>query len=168
MHRYTRRRWTRIAIALSASLLSQTQALAGSELRVGYPSDILSEDPADHRDRWTEIILRNSFDGLLTRDASMRLVNGISESWRQVAPRIYEFHLRNGIRFHDGRPLTAEDVVFTFERLIKFGGLDHVLVSFLLVRLTRAEKTQQCHCRGSVSCRPGRTGLSAFSGARFG
>lgn len=97
--------------------------LAGAELRIGYPSDIVSEDPADYRDRWTEILLRNSFDGLLSRDSSMRLVPELAESWIQVAPLAYEFRLRSGVRFQDGRPLTAEDVVFSFERLITPGAL---------------------------------------------
>lgn len=111
--------WAWIAVATSAAFLP----LAGSELRIGYPSDIVTEDPADHRDRWTEIVLRNIFDGLLTRDPSMRLVSEISESWNQVAPRIYEFRLRTGVRLHSGRLLTADDVVYSFERLIKSGGL---------------------------------------------
>jgi peptide/nickel transport system substrate-binding protein len=104
-------------------LLLPVQQLGASELRVGYPSDILTEDPADHRDRWTEIILRNIFEGLLTRAPSMRLVTGISASWNRVTPQIYEFRLNKGIRRHDGRLLTAEDVVFSFERLIKPGSL---------------------------------------------
>ncbi len=105
-------------------LLPAAGPLAGGELRIGYPSDIVSEDPADYRDRWTEILLRNTFDGLLTRDPSMRLVPELAESWVQVAPLVYEFRLRNDIRFHHGQPLTAEDVVFSLERLIKPGALD--------------------------------------------
>ncbi|MGI9412070.1 MAG: ABC transporter substrate-binding protein [Hyphomicrobiales bacterium] len=123
MHRDTLRRSASIAIATLAAFLSLARPLAGSELRIGYPSDIVTEDPADHRDRWTEIVLGNVFDGLLTRDPSMRLVPEISEVWNQVAPQIYEFRLRSGVRLHDGRELTAEDVVFSFKRLITPGAL---------------------------------------------
>lgn len=123
MQRGKHRGWAGMALVIFAALLLPARPLAGAELRIGYPSDIVTADPADHRDRWTEVILRNSFDGLLTRDPSMRLVTEISESWDQVTPRIYVFRLRPDVRFHDGRPLTADDVVFTFERLIKAGAL---------------------------------------------
>ncbi len=114
--------WAGAAIVV-VSLLPTAAPLAGGELRVGYPADLVSEDPAGYRSRWTEILLRNAYDGLLTRDPSMRLVPELAESWVQVAPLVYEFRLRDGIRFHDGRPLTAADVVFSFERLITPGAL---------------------------------------------
>ena len=71
--------WSRLLECAGAAivvvlLLLTAGPLVGAELRIGYPSDIVSEDPADYRDRWTEILLRNTFDGLLTRDPSMRLV----------------------------------------------------------------------------------------------
>ncbi len=112
------------AIAIAAALLVFDQPLAGAELRIAYPSDIVTEDPTDHRSRRTGIVLRTVFDGLLTRDAAMRLVPEIAESWEQVGPGTYEFHLRDGIRLHDGRSLTSADVVFTFRRVIEPGGLD--------------------------------------------
>ena len=122
MTRSRLRAWAGAAI-VTVTFVSTVGPLAGAELRIGYPSDIVSEDPADYRDRWTEILLRNVFDGILTRDPSMRLVPELAESWVQVSPRVYEFRLRSGVRFHHGKPLTAEDVVFSFERLIKPGAL---------------------------------------------
>ncbi|MDJ0946150.1 MAG: ABC transporter substrate-binding protein [Kiloniellales bacterium] len=114
-----------MGIALAAAvLLAFARPPAAAELRVGYPSDLVSEDPAGYRDRWTEILLNNVFDGLLTRDPAMRLVPELSESWSQVGPQTYEFRLRDGVRLHDGRRLTAADVVFSFERLIEPGALD--------------------------------------------
>ena len=95
----------------------------GQELRIGYPVDIATLDPADHRNRSTEIILRNLYDGLLTRDPLMRLVPDIAEAWTQISPTVYEFKLRAGIMLQSGRPLEADDVVFSFERLIRPGAL---------------------------------------------
>ncbi len=112
-----------VVIAACATVLSVARPLMGDELRIGYPSDIKTVDPADHRDRWTEIVLKHVFDGLVTRDPAMQLVPEISKSWQRVAPQTYQFRLRDGIRFQDGRPLTAADVVFTFDRLIKPGQL---------------------------------------------
>jgi peptide/nickel transport system substrate-binding protein len=89
------------------------------EVRVGVATDVLTLDPANHRNRETQNVIRNIHDGLLTRDAEMRIRNEIAESWRQVDARTYEFRIRQGIRFHSGDPLTAEDVKFTFDRLSK-------------------------------------------------
>jgi len=97
---------------------------SASEIRVGYTQDALTLDPANPGTRDTETIIRNMYDGLLTRDAAMRVVPEIADSWRQVDPVTYEFHLRDGVRFHDGTLLTAEDVKFTMERVLggKIGG----------------------------------------------
>lgn len=56
------------------------------------------------------------YDGLLTTDGDLRLRPALAESWRQVGPREHEFLLRDGVRFSNGRPLTADDVVATFRR----------------------------------------------------
>lgn len=111
-------------VLLAGVAFTTSQPCAAEELRIGYPSDIVSEDPADYRHRWTEILLRNQFDGLLTRDPSMRLVPELVESWHQASHLVYEFRLRSGIRTHDGQPLTADQVVFSFNRLIKPGALN--------------------------------------------
>lgn len=103
------------SVGLYNALAQQVQS---QELRIGYPYDIVSLDPADYRHRWTEIVLRSAFDGLLTRDASMRVVPELAKTWVQVSPKVYEFRLREDIRFHDGRTLTARDVVYSFDRLI--------------------------------------------------
>jgi peptide/nickel transport system substrate-binding protein len=89
------------------------------EVRVGVATDVLTLDPANHRNRDTQNVIRNIHDGLLTRDADMRIRNEIAESWRQVDARTYEFRIRSGIRFHSGDALTAEDIKFTFDRLAK-------------------------------------------------
>ncbi|WP_433983072.1 ABC transporter substrate-binding protein [Tunturiibacter empetritectus] len=43
---------------------------------------------------------------------------GLAESWEQPDPLTWVFHLRDGVRFHDGRPLEAEDVAYTIRSLI--------------------------------------------------
>ena len=95
-----------------------------SEIRVGFTQDALTLDPANPGNRDTETIIRNMYDGLLTRDPAMNVVPEIADSWHQVDPLTYEFHLRDGVHFHDGTPLTAEDVKFTIERVLggKIGG----------------------------------------------
>jgi peptide/nickel transport system substrate-binding protein len=89
------------------------------EVSVGFTQDTLTLDPANHRNRDTERVIRNIYDGLLTRDADMRVLPELCESFRQVDPRTYEFRLRAGVKFHSGAAMTAEDVKFTFDRIVK-------------------------------------------------
>jgi peptide/nickel transport system substrate-binding protein len=65
------------------------------------------------------------FDAMVKKDEHYNLQPWLATSWEQPDPLTWVFHLRDGVRFHDGRPLTAEDVVWTIESLIdpKHGGL---------------------------------------------
>lgn len=103
---------------LAAGLAAGSAALA-SEIRVGFSQDAQTLDPGNHRNRETETIIRNLCDGLLTRDAGMKIVPEIAESYRQIDSTTWEFKLHKGMKTHSGAPFTAKDVVFTLERLTK-------------------------------------------------
>jgi peptide/nickel transport system substrate-binding protein len=65
------------------------------------------------------------FDALVKKDAHYNLRPWLATSWEQPDALTWVFHLRDGVRFHDGRPLTADDVVWTIESLVDsaYGGL---------------------------------------------
>lgn len=86
-------------------------------------NSIITLDPAMHRDRKTETVIRNIFDGLVTRTTKDRVVPELATTWKQTNPTTYEFALRRGATFHNGDPVTVDDVVFTFERILKEGGV---------------------------------------------
>ncbi len=85
---------------------------------VALPSTPLSLDPADYRGRETETVIRNMFDGLVTRDTRSGVHLELAESIDWVDDTTLEVKLRQGVKFHDGVEMTADDVVFTFERII--------------------------------------------------
>jgi peptide/nickel transport system substrate-binding protein len=60
---------------------------------------------------------RHLFDALLGTDENAQPVPGLAVSWRPVADKIWEFKLREGIKFHDGSDFTADDVVFSINRV---------------------------------------------------
>ncbi len=91
---------------------------------VGLYQDAISLDPANHRNRTSETVIRNMFDGLVTRGPDMEIVPEIAESWEWLDSTTCEFRIREGITFHNGEALTAEDVEYTFNRIIKEGGMD--------------------------------------------
>ena len=93
-------------------------------LTVAVPTEVLTLDPAMHRDRVTETVIRNMFDGLVTRTTDMEIVPEIAESWEQTSPTEWIFKIRQGITFHNGEALTADDVAFTFNRIATEGAVD--------------------------------------------
>ena len=74
-------------------------------------------DPRVGTDAQSQHIDALLFDGLVARDANFRFTPALAERWEQPNPLTYVFHLRPGVRFHDGRPLTASDVVWTIDSM---------------------------------------------------
>lgn len=111
--------------ALLAGALALAVALpaAAADLVVGFTRDADTLDPANHRNRETETIIRNMYDGVLTRDSAMAIHPEIAESYVQVSPTVYDFKIRPGMTFHDGSPMTAEDVKFTLDRITVEGAM---------------------------------------------
>jgi peptide/nickel transport system substrate-binding protein len=74
-------------------------------------------DPRIGTDGQSEHIDGLIFDGLVARDANFHFTPALAESWEQTDPLTLVFHLRAGVRFHDGRTLTARDVVWTIDSM---------------------------------------------------
>lgn len=93
-------------------------------LTVALNSKPISVDPANHRHRNTQTLVRNWTDGLLQRLSDGRDFMDVAKSITAIDPKTYEFKVRQGITFHNGDPLTADDVVFSFKRLALKGGME--------------------------------------------
>ncbi len=104
--------------------LHDVSLASGDTIVVGMATDsILSLDPASsYRDRETETVIRNMFDGLVTRTHDGKVVPELAESWDISEDGLtYTFKLRDGVYFHNGDQLDADDVVFTFEKILGLG-----------------------------------------------
>ncbi|MCH8466550.1 MAG: ABC transporter substrate-binding protein [Roseinatronobacter sp.] len=111
---------TLVASAIAFGMAPSVQA---QELIVGFTRDADTLDPANHRNRETETIIRNIYDGVLTRSSDMQIHPEVAESFTQVSATVYDFTIRPGITFHDGSALTVEDVKFTLDRVVLEGGM---------------------------------------------
>lgn len=76
-------------------------------------------DPRVGLDAQSERIGELIFDALLKRDEHFNVTPGLAESWDVPDPLTYIFHLKHGVRFHDGRALTSRDVKWTFDSLLQ-------------------------------------------------
>ena len=111
-------------LAAGAILLALPMSGAtAAEIRVGYTQDASTLDPANHRSRISEGVIRNMYDGILARDDQMLVWPELAESFEQLDEVTYEARLRQGVLFHDGTEMTAEDVKFSFDRLTKEGAM---------------------------------------------
>ena len=86
------------------------------EIKIGLKSETSSMDP-----HWQTLIVniqisRHIFDHLIDSGDSMELKPGLATSWKPISDTTWEFKLREGVKWHDGSPFTADDVVFTWER----------------------------------------------------
>lgn len=88
------------------------------------PAGIDTFDPTNHRSRITQIVIKNIFDSLTTRNNRNHVIPQLAESWRLLEDTRWQFNLRRDVLFHNGQPLTAKDVKFTIERVIHEGALD--------------------------------------------
>jgi len=64
----------------------------------------------------------NIFETLVTLSPDYQVLPGLATKWELRAPNTYRFTLRTGVKFHDGSPFTAKDVVWSIQRIAKQGG----------------------------------------------
>lgn len=86
-------------------------------IRIAVHSDPLSLDPHFSNEVLTFAILANVFEGLTAFDAELKLIPSLVSSWENPDERRWRLHLKTTARFHDGRPMEAEDVVASLLRV---------------------------------------------------
>lgn len=84
---------------------------------------LITFDPAMYRDRETEAVMRNIFDALTFPTREGQVQPHLATEWRVIDDVTYEFDLVEGVTFSNGEPLTADDVVFTFDRILTEGAV---------------------------------------------
>ena len=91
-------------------------AAAENLLRWGNADDAKTADPHSYSDIDNESVMQQIYDTLVALDSDMAVTDHLAVAWQPLNPTTWEFELRQGVRFHDGTPFTAEDVVFSIRR----------------------------------------------------
>jgi peptide/nickel transport system substrate-binding protein len=107
-------------LLLFTALLAFSGVFAAAEaktLRMAYDADPTSLDPHEQLASATLQLSHLTFDPLVRFRQDLTLEPRLATRWEKIDERTTRFHLREGVKFHSGRTLSAADVVWTFNRL---------------------------------------------------
>ena len=106
------------ALAIALGACSGGKAETGSsQITIGIPQDVDSLDPHKAVAAGTKEVLFNVFEGLVKPDSEGNLNDAVAESHTiSEDGKVYTFTLREGVKFHDGTPVTAQDVKYSIDR----------------------------------------------------
>jgi peptide/nickel transport system substrate-binding protein len=105
------------SLAVAAAAFALAAPLCAQDLRIAVAADVTSIDPHFYNLFPNNNIAEHIFDKLVRMDPDSRMIPGLATSWKTIDPTTWEFKLRKGVKFHDGSELTAEDVVFSIDRV---------------------------------------------------
>jgi peptide/nickel transport system substrate-binding protein len=105
-------------VLVSLALALAPAAAAAKTLRYASQDDPQTLDPHAANLLASSRVTANVYETLVWRDSDWRLIPWLATSWSQPNGRTWRFRLREGVRFHDGATLTADDVVFSVERAL--------------------------------------------------
>ena len=105
-----------LVVPVATALLATSFIATAVTLRVANQGDALSLDPHSLNESLQLSVLENIYEPLVTRDRNYKLVPGLATDWKATSPTVWRFNLRQGVKFHDGTPFTADDVIFSFNR----------------------------------------------------
>ncbi len=114
------KRWPLLLLVLAAVLASVpvAQGQTKDTLVVALVYHAPTLDPHMHFDRVGILVNINMFDSLLHKNAKLEYEPSLATSWKPISDTQWEFKLRKGVKFHNGDALTAEDVKYSFERVL--------------------------------------------------
>src|SRR5437764_11703326 len=107
----------RTALLALAIALPTASAAPAATFRFGFQGDLKSLDSYSLNETFTLGVLGNVYEGLTKRGKNLEIIPGLAERWEVVEPTRWRFHLRKGVKFHNGEDFTADDVVFSADRL---------------------------------------------------
>lgn len=107
------------AALVGALVLPSNAQTAGGRIVVGQTSDVLTLDPSLDTSPIGLNVLQNIFDQLSVIEADGSVGSGLATKWGSTPDlKTWTFNIRPNVKFHDGSPLSAEDVVWTYKKIM--------------------------------------------------
>jgi peptide/nickel transport system substrate-binding protein len=110
-----------LCLALVMAIAAPSQA---NTFKFAFQGDLHSLDPHALTEAFQNSCLGNVYEGLVRYSPTMETEPCLAERWEIVDPTRWRFYLRKGVKFHNGNPFTADDVIFTYQRTMSEGS-DH-------------------------------------------
>ena len=102
--------------ALAVTALAAAGLTHAATLRIAGANDILTFDPAGQNHQTTLAYQQMVYESLIRYDEKYQITPSLATKWNFMSPTQLRFELRKGVKFHDGAPFTADDVVFSLTR----------------------------------------------------
>jgi peptide/nickel transport system substrate-binding protein len=115
--------------ALAVALALHALPAQAQTLRWAAQNDILTMDPHSQNHATTNAILMHAYEGLTRYGAKYDIEPALATKWTFISPTQVRFELRKGVKFQDGSPFTADDVIFSFNRIKQPQGTMQIYVT---------------------------------------
>jgi peptide/nickel transport system substrate-binding protein len=119
----------RLRYLLAAALTVFSAQVGAVTLKWAAQNDILSLDPHSQNHAVTNAMMQHVYEGLTRYTKDFKVEPCLATSWQEIAPTHFRFTLRKGVKFHDGSPFTADDVVFSYGRILQPQGTMQIYVA---------------------------------------
>src|ERR1700684_976521 len=106
-----------VLVAALTVLPLPASSAGAATFRWANDGDVNAMDPATRQETVQLSFLSNIYEPLVRRNAELGLEPALAVSWEQPSPTVWRFHLRPGVKWQDGSPFTADDVVFSLTRI---------------------------------------------------
>lgn len=116
---------------------AETEAAAGSSIiTIGIGGDLTSLDPHNHNDTTSAYATRHIYNNLVKMNENNEFVPNLAESWEFADDTTVNFTLKDGVKFHNGETLKADDVKFSLERQMQSPKVGHLLYMIDSIEVT--------------------------------
>ncbi len=152
---------------LLATFLLLAAPAGAQELRIAFKAAVDGSDPHQNYTPNRNVQL-HVYEPLVGQDEFLRPIPGAASAWRNLDATTWEFTLREGLAFHDGTPVTAEDVVFSIRRARAITGLRTFVVQTRSVASVEAKdaRTVIVRTNGPAPLLPNQLSVLAIVSAR--
>src|SRR6201989_1279731 len=106
-----------LGAATAATVAWAVVPASAQTVRYANQGELKGLDPYTLNESTTHAHLGQIYEGLIARDKDLKIIPALAESWETPEPTRWRFHLRKGVKFQNGDPFTADDVVFSADRV---------------------------------------------------
>lgn len=107
--------------AVALGVAAAVMPAQAETFKYSFQGDVQSLDPHSLNETFSLGFWGNIYEGLTAYDENLGLIPALAESWENPEPNKWIFHIRKGVKFHDGGDLTADDVIFSWQRALSEG-----------------------------------------------